>query len=89
MGTDRHTDRQTHRQTTHTWGRIIVADGIYSVGDKKQQPKVVLEHGVGTEPKADAGCWGNDRLGVDLVGEDEFGLDRAIILFRLQMLEYV
>ena len=30
MGT--HTD--THRQTTPTWGRIIVADGIYSVGDK-------------------------------------------------------
>ena len=32
MGTDRQTD--THTQTTPTRGRIIVADGIYSVGDK-------------------------------------------------------
>ena len=35
---DRHTDIQTHthtdRQTTPARGRIIVADGIYSVGDK-------------------------------------------------------
>ena len=30
--TDTHTHRQTH--DTHP-GRIIVADGIYSVGDKK------------------------------------------------------
>jgi hypothetical protein len=29
------TDTHTHTQTTPTRGRIIVADGIYSVGDKK------------------------------------------------------
>ena len=30
------TNTNTHRQTTPTRGRIIVADGIYSVGDKKE-----------------------------------------------------
>ena len=33
MGTNKH--KQTNRHTTPTRGRIIVADGIYSVGDKK------------------------------------------------------
>ena len=39
--TDTQTDRHTHTQTTPTRGRIIVADGIYSVGDKNE--KVVTQ----------------------------------------------
>lgn len=50
---------------------------------------VVLEHGVGAEPQANARSRRNFRLGVNLVGEQELGLDRTRIPIRLQVLSQI
>ena len=61
------TDTQTDTQTTPTRGRIIVADGIYSVGDKNFVETKNLEIGVLTKLIVTARIRGNVVLKMFLV----------------------